>query len=66
MLELPKHGEVWEKLPHPDYCRVGWSLGAGIHVIDETRNLDWGTEHQLKCGCLRKLADSEEEYNKRV
>ena len=61
MKELPKEGEVWMKLPHPGLCRMGWSLGSGIHVIS-SRNLDWGTQHQLQCGCLFKLADSREAW----
>ena len=51
---LPKHGELWERLPstcHP----CGWSLGAGIHVIDATKNYAWGTLEQVCCGCLRKV-----------
>lgn len=61
---LPKHGEVWIKHPHPGMCRMGWSMGALVAVIDTTVNYSWGTEHQLKCGCLEKLADNVDEYER--
>jgi hypothetical protein len=62
---LPTHGEIWLKTGHPGICRMGWSLGAGVAVIDETINYDWGTEQQIKCGCLVKLANDIYEYEER-
>jgi len=54
-MELPKHGEVWTKLPcSKPWHRMGWSLGAGTHVIDKNTNFAWGTEEQIRCGCLVK------------
>ena len=64
-MKLPEHGEVWLKLPHAGYCRCGWSLGAGVAVIDKTVKYDWGDEHHIECGCLIKLADDIYDYEKR-
>lgn len=58
MLEtfLPKHGEVWEKLPTScGACSVGWSLGNGIHRVNKHSNMDYGTLHQILHGSLRKI-----------
>ena len=56
MIELPKHNEVCEKKPcGKGTCSMGWSLGVGIYLVDRTRALDWGTEEQIKCGCLQKV-----------
>jgi len=53
MTDLPKHGEVWTKeFCGCGICRVGWSLGAGTYTIDTTTSFDWGTPHQIECGCL--------------
>ncbi|ANS04910.1 hypothetical protein [uncultured Mediterranean phage] len=50
---LPKHGETWEKKPcGKGLCSVGWSLGAGTYKIDTDSGMDWGTLHQIECGCL--------------
>jgi len=63
-IKLPQHGEIWEKKPcgyRGGLHRMGWSLGAGIHQIDTTKNLDWGTEEQIKCGCLIKIREKGDE-----
>jgi len=53
---LPKNGETWEKKPcSKGLCRCGHSLGVGIHKVDFSKNLDWGGEQQIKCGCLIRI-----------
>lgn len=53
---LPKDGETWEKKPCGKcLCSMGHSLGAGVHKVDFSKRLDWGTCVQIKCGCLVKV-----------